>query len=120
MSAFGPKRTSLVALHMSALGGKADMTVCGCPLSRSLLGVKQTSLFAAHMSAFDPKRTFQQQILNRPLQSSANSCPSLTLPVGHAVPKKFGSVSPCYVLLHSLCRAHLTVLLAQCPARQFR
>ena len=25
-SAFGPKRTSLVALHMSAFGGKADMT----------------------------------------------------------------------------------------------
>jgi hypothetical protein len=25
MSAFGPKRTFLVALHMSALGGKADM-----------------------------------------------------------------------------------------------
>src|SRR5262245_5063704 len=42
---------------MSAFGGKADMTVCGCPLSRSLLGVKQTSLFATHMSAYDPKRT---------------------------------------------------------------
>ena len=25
MSAIGPKRTSLVALHMSAFGGKADM-----------------------------------------------------------------------------------------------
>jgi hypothetical protein len=25
MSAFGPKRTSLVAPHMSAFGGKADM-----------------------------------------------------------------------------------------------
>ena len=32
----------LVALHMSAFGGKADMTVCGNPLSRSLLGVKRT------------------------------------------------------------------------------
>jgi hypothetical protein len=39
MSAFGPKRTSLVALHMSAIGGKADMT------------------FALHMSAYDPKQT---------------------------------------------------------------
>jgi hypothetical protein len=39
MSAFGPKRTSLVAPHMSAFGGKADMTFCGA------------------MSAFDPKRT---------------------------------------------------------------
>jgi hypothetical protein len=27
MSAFGPKRTSLVALHMSAFGGKADITL---------------------------------------------------------------------------------------------
>jgi len=41
MSAFGPKRTSLVAPHMSAFGGKADITVCGNPLSRSLLGVKR-------------------------------------------------------------------------------
>ena len=28
MSAIGTKRTSLVALHMSAFGGKADMTYC--------------------------------------------------------------------------------------------
>jgi len=27
-SAFGPKRTSLVAPHMSAFGGKADMPFC--------------------------------------------------------------------------------------------
>ena len=34
MSAIGTKRTSLVAPHMSAIGGKADMTVlhCKCPL----------------------------------------------------------------------------------------
>src|SRR4029078_12459520 len=57
---------------------------------------------------------------SRPLQSSASGCPSLTLPVGHAVPKKFGSVSPCYILLHTLHRAHLTVLLAQRLAGQFR
>src|SRR5262245_44385465 len=57
MSAIGPKRTSLVALHMSAFGGKADMTLCRSPLSRSLLRVKRTSLFATHMSAYDPKRT---------------------------------------------------------------
>src|SRR5262245_43582594 len=42
---------------MSAFGGKADMTVCGSPLSWSLLGVKRTWPFALHMSAFDPKRT---------------------------------------------------------------
>jgi hypothetical protein len=40
---------------MSAFGGKADMTVCGSPLSRSLSGVKRTCRFAAHMSAFGPK-----------------------------------------------------------------
>jgi len=56
MSAFGPKRTSLVAPHMSAFGGKADMTVCGNPLLRSLFGVKRTCPFALHMSAVDPKR----------------------------------------------------------------
>jgi hypothetical protein len=28
MSAIGPKRTSLVAMHMSAFGGKADITFC--------------------------------------------------------------------------------------------
>src|SRR5262245_12597111 len=41
---------------MSAFGGKADMRVCGSPLSRSLLGVKRTWPSAPHMSAFDPKR----------------------------------------------------------------
>src|SRR5262249_22762988 len=40
-----------------AFGGKADMTIGTCPLSRSLLGVKRTWCFALHMSAFDPKRT---------------------------------------------------------------
>src|SRR5262249_18333949 len=57
MSAFGPKRTSVSAPHMSAFGGKADMTVCVCLLLRSLLGVKRTSLIAAHMSPFDPAAT---------------------------------------------------------------
>jgi hypothetical protein len=42
---------------MSAFGSKADMTVCGNPLSQSLSGVKQTWLVAAHTSACDPKRT---------------------------------------------------------------
>jgi hypothetical protein len=57
MSAIGPKRTSLVAPHMSAFGGKADMALCGNSLLRSLLGVKRTCPFALHMSANDPKRT---------------------------------------------------------------
>jgi hypothetical protein len=42
---------------MSALGGKADMTLCGNPLSRSLSAVKRTCRFALQMSATDPKRT---------------------------------------------------------------
>jgi len=57
MSASGPKQTWPIAPHMSAFGGKADMTFARIPLSRSLCGVKRTSLFATHMSANDPKRT---------------------------------------------------------------
>src|SRR5262249_30057114 len=57
MSAFGPRQTWASALHMSAFGGKADMTICRCLLSRSLLGVKRTCVAALHESAFDPKRT---------------------------------------------------------------
>src|SRR5262245_35434051 len=52
---------------MSALGGKADMLVCGCLLSRSLLGVKRTCIAALHESAFDPKRTWVD--LNNPFQT---------------------------------------------------
>jgi hypothetical protein len=63
MSAFGPKQTSPIALHMSAFGGKADMAFRGSPLLRSLLGVKRTCLLAPHMSAFDPKRTFAAAFL---------------------------------------------------------
>jgi hypothetical protein len=44
--------------HMSGIGGKADITIAACLLSRSLLGVKRTSLIAAHISASDPKRTY--------------------------------------------------------------
>jgi len=32
MSAIGPKRTSANAPHMSAFGGRADMTLCGANL----------------------------------------------------------------------------------------
>ena len=59
--AIGPKRTSLVAPHMSAFEGKADMAFCGNPLSRSLLRVKRTWRFALQMSAYDPKRTLQRK-----------------------------------------------------------
>jgi len=50
-------RRPMECLLMFAFGGKADMTLCGNPLLRSLLGVKRTCPFALHMSAFDPKRT---------------------------------------------------------------
>jgi hypothetical protein len=43
---------------MSAFGCKADMTLRGCPLFRSLLGAKRTCLVALHMSTSDPKRTW--------------------------------------------------------------
>src|SRR5262245_59975063 len=46
---------------MSAFGGKADITIGTCPLSRSPLGVKRTWVDSLHMSAFDPKRTCQPQ-----------------------------------------------------------
>jgi hypothetical protein len=41
MSAIGPKQTLLIAPHMSAFRGKADITFCGNTLSLSLLGVKR-------------------------------------------------------------------------------
>src|SRR5262249_55012024 len=52
MSVFGPKQTCACALQDSAFGGKADMTGCRSPLSRSLLRVKRTCRCAPHMSAF--------------------------------------------------------------------
>src|SRR4029079_9603137 len=51
---------------MSAFRGKADMTLCGSPLSPSLLGVERTSPGALHMSAYDPKRTLDP-FVTRPL-----------------------------------------------------
>ena len=56
---------------MSAFGGKADMTFCESPLSRSLLGVKRTSLIATHMSASDPKRTLAPRPIGRQSSSGA-------------------------------------------------
>jgi hypothetical protein len=55
MSAFGPKRTFLFAPHMSAFGGKADMTVCGNPLLRSLLGGKADMPFCTACVRLLPK-----------------------------------------------------------------
>ena len=55
---------------MSAFGGKADMTFCESPLSRSLLGLKRTSLIAAHMSGSE--RTFGFALQNVCLGSKAD------------------------------------------------
>jgi hypothetical protein len=58
MSAIGPKRTSLAAPHMSAFGGKADMRLCGNPLSRSL--VRRTRLLltqSGHSPCVGPRST---------------------------------------------------------------
>ena len=50
--AIGPKRTFHYVAFDVAFGGKADMTVCENPLSRSLLGIKQTWRIAVRMSAY--------------------------------------------------------------------
>jgi hypothetical protein len=50
MSAIGPKRTSVAALHMSVFGGKADTTVCGKSAFAVAIGAKRTCPFALHMS----------------------------------------------------------------------
>jgi hypothetical protein len=47
MSAFGPKQTSQVAPHMSAFGGKADMTFCS---AMAILGHKRTSSISVAQS----------------------------------------------------------------------
>jgi hypothetical protein len=40
MSAFGPQQTSTVALHISAFGGKANMTACGVSAFAVAIGGK--------------------------------------------------------------------------------
>ena len=60
----GPNITA-GAPQMSAVGGKADMTFCGNPLSRSLLGLKRTCPCALHVSANDPKRTSMSRFVRQ-------------------------------------------------------
>ena len=62
---YGPKADMPKNAIDAAIGGKADMTVCGSPLLRSLFGAKRTSLFALHMSTFDPKQTEPRNLLRR-------------------------------------------------------
>jgi len=50
MSAFGPKQTLAVALHESAFGGKADMTICGMSACAVAFGGKADMPFCtAHV-----------------------------------------------------------------------
>jgi hypothetical protein len=50
MSAIGPKQTSIAAPHMSAFGGKADMTFCGKSAFAVAIGGKaDMGLCTAHV-----------------------------------------------------------------------
>ena len=52
MSAFGPEPTLLVALHMSAFEGKADMTICGMSAFAVAIGGKaDMGSCTAHVSS---------------------------------------------------------------------
>jgi hypothetical protein len=52
MSAIGPKRTSLVAPHMSAFGGKADMTLTGLYVRLWPMAAKRLILRALSFPVF--------------------------------------------------------------------
>jgi hypothetical protein len=67
MSAFGPKRTSLVALHMSAFGGKADMAfrganVCFDPIPTLYLPLVRGQCFANEWS--EPNANKRRQFVS--------------------------------------------------------
>jgi hypothetical protein len=49
MSAFGPKRTSLVAPHMSAFGGKADITFAGIRFAVAIRGKADIAFCGANV-----------------------------------------------------------------------
>jgi hypothetical protein len=59
MSASGPKQTWMNAPHMSAFGGKADMTICGMSAFAVAIGGKADMTCCAAYIGFDPKRTFR-------------------------------------------------------------
>jgi hypothetical protein len=48
MSAIGPKQTWAVALHESAFGGKADMTICG--MSAFAVAIRSAALSVQTLS----------------------------------------------------------------------
>jgi hypothetical protein len=65
---------------MSAFGGKADMTLCGNPLSRSLLGVKRTWRFALAFSSFESGFFTAQYTSTAPPNSTSQFLYNITGP----------------------------------------
>jgi len=49
MSAFGPKQTCSFAMHMSAFGGKADMTICMSAFAVAIGGKADMPVCAAYV-----------------------------------------------------------------------
>jgi hypothetical protein len=58
MSAIGPKQTWAIAMHMSAFGGKADITFCGMSAFAVAIGGEAEVELRCEMSVVDPKRTW--------------------------------------------------------------
>src|SRR5262249_11125731 len=109
MSAFGPKRTCLVAPHMSAFGGKADMGSCTAHICfsprmaghrggvkrkhsimshlMSLSGVKRTSPLALHMSAFGGKADIMSAYDQGEHRHYPIDCPLLPWREGEDLPR---------------------------------
>src|SRR5262252_4176903 len=64
-SAFGPKQTSLVALHMSAFGGKADIRRPAQPLALSLQVGRSSRYDARFTNASALSIAFNPDLLHR-------------------------------------------------------
>jgi hypothetical protein len=81
-------------MHMSAFGGKADMTVCGNPLSRSLLGVicGRRDLIATH--AFHPSTKSGNGYRYFPESSSVSRPPAKRSPYCRRAAKPPGKRPP--------------------------
>ena len=111
MSAFGTKRTCKSRCPMSAIGGKADMTIAlhmsaFDPKRTSTSSLKvvhfeqtrrpdrltRTSPSALQMSAFDPKRTFRKNYSAR----HANGRGSTRRPKAQLPPRQTALVDPIY------------------------
>jgi hypothetical protein len=62
MSASGPKRTSLVAPHMSAFGSKADVPFCGADVSfRPKADDIHSHFYFVHLTMYDALEHLEDQ-----------------------------------------------------------